>query len=355
MKVAVIADTHWGVRNDNVAFMNMSKKFLDNIFFPELEKQNIKTVIHLGDLVDRRKHISYLTASRLRADFLEPLANKGIELIPIAGNHDVYFKNTNQVNALTELIEGKYGNCNKLHINPAEIILGDSKILLLPWICADNREQSMRMIKESKAQYCMGHLELAGFEMYKGSINTHGDDRTNFDKFSLTLSGHYHHRSFDGTICYTGSHGQFTWSDYGDARGFHILDLGKNGLEFIQNPYEMFGKVWYDDTDKDLNELLNYDFSQFTNKFVKLIVTKKNNPYWFDLFCEKLEKATPIDFQIVEDHKNLIMEDENIVNEAESTIDIFKRHIDQIGSSNINKNKLTNVITDLYTQAISIE
>jgi hypothetical protein len=49
------------------------------------------------------------------------------------------------------------------------------------------------------------------------------------------------------------------------------------------------------------------------------------------------------------------MEDENIINEAESTIDIFKRHIDQIGSSNVNKNKLTNVITDLYTQALSIE
>jgi len=100
---------------------------------------------------------------------------------------------------------------------------------------------------------------------------------------------------------------------------------------------------------------LNYDFSHFTNKFVKLIVTKKNNPYWFDLFCEKLEKAAPIDFQIVEDHKNLIMEDENTVNEAESTIDIFKRHIDQIGSTNVNKNKLTNVITDLYAQALSVE
>ena len=39
------------------------------IFFPYLEKHNIKTVIHLGDLMDRRKYVSFKTAKNLEKDF----------------------------------------------------------------------------------------------------------------------------------------------------------------------------------------------------------------------------------------------------------------------------------------------
>ena len=54
MKIALITDTHWGVRNDNIAFIDNSKQFLSDLFFPTLEKEGIKTVVHLGDLVDRQ-------------------------------------------------------------------------------------------------------------------------------------------------------------------------------------------------------------------------------------------------------------------------------------------------------------
>ena len=72
-KIAIITDTHWGVRNDNIAFMNSTKRFLDEVFFPKLKEESITHIIHLGDIVDRRKHISYLTANRLRTDFLDKL------------------------------------------------------------------------------------------------------------------------------------------------------------------------------------------------------------------------------------------------------------------------------------------
>ena len=58
MKIALITDTHWGARNDNVIFSNYFRKFYDNIFFPLLEERNIKTLLHLGDVVDRRKYIN---------------------------------------------------------------------------------------------------------------------------------------------------------------------------------------------------------------------------------------------------------------------------------------------------------
>ena len=77
MKIALITDTHWGVRNDQLAFLDNNKKFLDDIFFPYLDSHSIDTVIHLGDLVDRRKYLNINTAKRLRDDFIGPLHARG--------------------------------------------------------------------------------------------------------------------------------------------------------------------------------------------------------------------------------------------------------------------------------------
>jgi DNA repair exonuclease SbcCD nuclease subunit len=354
MKLALITDTHYGIRNDNVVFLDANKKFLDNIFFPYLHQNNIDHIIHLGDVVDRRKHINFLTANRLRSDFFDQLHDKGINGTFIVGNHDTYYKNINSVNALTELLDGKYPNI-ALHIDPVELIIDNCKILLLPWICADNRENSMQLIQNSNARICMGHLEIEGFEMYKGSVSLHGEKKTTFDKFELTLSGHYHHRSTDGSIVYLGAHSEFTWSDYNDPRGFHILDTNTLDLTFVENPYKMFKKIWYDDTDKTIESVMNFDASIFENTYMKVIVKNKTNPYWFDMFCEKLEKENPIDISIVEDHHNMDIEDDsNIVNEAESTLDIFRSHIKQMDTSNINTAKLDSVITNLYNKALTM-
>jgi len=104
MKIALITDTHWGIRNDSSIMNNHMKRFLDEVFWPILDREGIDTVIHLGDLVDRRKYINYLTAKRLRDDFLDPMMTKGLDLHIIAGNHDTFYKNTNDVNALDELL-----------------------------------------------------------------------------------------------------------------------------------------------------------------------------------------------------------------------------------------------------------
>ena len=354
MKIAIITDTHWGVRNDNVAFLDNSKQFLDNIFFPTIEKMGIDTVLHLGDLVDRRKYININTARRLRQDFLQPLNDRKLKVLMVAGNHDTYFKNTNEVNALREIVNS-YQHIDILDKTPQVVTFDNLPILLIPWICDENRRESIERIKGCHAPVAAGHLEIQGFEMYRGSIVSHGDDRSTFDRFDMVLSGHYHHRSSDGTIFYLGSHGEFTWSDYDDPRGFHILDTETRNLTFIENPYRMFAKIWYDDISVTHGpEQLNLD--KLKNTIVKVIVTNKTDPYRFDLFVNKLEKVGLLDMQIVEDHINLaVEEDSDIINEAESTLNIFKRYIDQVNSVNLDKVKLEQTIVDLYQEALTVE
>lgn len=352
-KIALITDTHWGVRGDNILFLNNNKKFLDNIFFPYLKEHNISNVIHLGDIVDRRKYINIYTSNRLRVDFLEPLYEMNTQVHFIVGNHDTYFKNTNKVNILRELIDGKYSENFKIYDNlPTEVDFNGVPVLLIPWICDENRLLSLKIISETKCQIAAGHLEIAGFEMYKGSIVSHGDDKSIYDKFDICISGHFHHRSSDGSIFYLGSHGEFTWSDYDDPRGFHILDTETRKLEFIENPYKIFKKIWYDDS-KDFDP--NQDLSEYKNTMIKIIVVNKNNPYIFDRFLENLEAEEPLDIKIVEDHLNLDLEDDqDIVNEAESTLDIFKKYIEN-NEMNVNKEKLSQMIVNLHNEALTVE
>jgi len=66
MKIALLNDTHFGARNDSLIFDDFFHKFYDEIFFPYLKENNIKTLIHLGDVVDRRKFINFRIAHNFR-------------------------------------------------------------------------------------------------------------------------------------------------------------------------------------------------------------------------------------------------------------------------------------------------
>lgn len=358
MKIAIITDTHWGIRNDSQIQHNAMKKFLDEVFFPKLQSENITTVIHAGDLVDRRKYINFVTARRLREDFLEPLKSKNITLHLIAGNHDTFYKNTNTLNALDELLGDRYPNVHTYIDKPAQLDPGgkyiEPHIFLVPWICDDNKQITMEYINKTRAPIAIGHLELAGFEMYRGQVNEHGDDPKIFDKFDIVLSGHYHTRSTSGNITYLGTPCQYTWSDYADSKGFHILDTETRQLEFIANPHQLFHKVFYDDLNKQMDEVLLMDVDQYKDCYVKVVIKNKTNPFWFDTIIDRIEKAGVADLQVVEDHFHLdLEEDADIVNEAEDTISIIRKFI---GGMNINtdRTRVEKIIQQLYSEAQEI-
>lgn len=349
MKIALITDTHFGIRNDQVSFLDYFDKFYKNVFFPYLEKNEIKTIFMLGDTFDRRKYVNFNTLSKAREIYFNKLAPYDVHMI--VGNHDVHFKNTNAVNS-PDLLLNDYNF--KIYSSPVELDFDGCKIAALPWVCSGNFKSSMAFLDDTKAQILFGHLEIQGFEMHRGAVNDHGFEAPLFDKFAMVMSGHFHHKSSKGNIHYLGSPYEMTWNDFDDPRGFHIFDTDTRELEYIQNPYRMFNKVFYDDTNKDLDDLLNIDENLYQGSYVKVIVKKKNNPYWFDLFTTKLEKIV-LDLQVVEDSFNLSMEDESdILDEAEDTLTILRKVVDSL-DSNIDKKPLDNLLISLYTDALNLE
>lgn len=353
MKIAFITDTHWGARGDSPAFAEYFNRFYYEHFFPYLAEHRITNIFHLGDIVDRRKYINFVTARHLRK-FVEHCDSSGIRLDVIIGNHDTSFKNTNEVNSMRELFEHSTYDIH-YYDSPGVVRLGDLDVAVLPWVCSGNYDESMDFLRDTSAQVLLGHLEIAGFEMYKGAVNDHGFDSKIFDKFDIVCSGHFHHKSTRGNINYLGAPYEMSWSDYNDPRGFHIFDTETRELEFIQNPLTMFNKVHYHDQDKTLDEIMAVDFDHYKGSYVKMIVHTKTNPYWFDMFVDKIEKAGVLDLQVVDDNLNLQLEDDgDIVNEAEDTLTVLNKVVDQV-ESRVDKKVLYNFLSTLYNEALSVE
>lgn len=352
MKFALVNDTHFGVRNDNLKVAAHQKKFYDEVFFPYLREHNINHIVHLGDVFDRRKYISFTSLRAAKEMFFDPAQEYGISIDLLVGNHDSVYRNTLELNSI-ELLCREYDRVTE-HSSPKEIELDECKFLLIPWICNDNELETVDLIKETQAQIVLGHLELSGFAMNKGYIQTEGRDHQMFEKFDMVCTGHYHHRSSDKNIYYLGAPYEMTWQDYEDDRGFHVFDTKTRDLARIENPLKLFHKIWYDDEKISIDDIPGLDFSQCNSGYVKVIVTNKTNPYMFDMFISKLEDCQLINLQIVEDHLHLDLDnDEDIIDEAEDTVTILDNYVEGL-EINANKDKVKTVLRTLYNEALTI-
>ena len=80
MTVALITDQHLDGRKGNIIFWEYFSKFYDEVFFPTLEKEGIKTIIDLGDTFDNRKGIDFNVWSRIRRHYFDRIHKLGITL-----------------------------------------------------------------------------------------------------------------------------------------------------------------------------------------------------------------------------------------------------------------------------------
>ena len=350
MKIGIITDTHFGARNDNLNFNDYFYKFYDNVFFPALKERGITTCVHMGDVVDRRKFISYRIASDFRKRFINKFQELGIDLHIIIGNHDTYYKNTNEVNSMEELVGS---DRFKIYTEPKIVEFDDIPILFVPWINVNNYDESIKLFNTAKSDIIMGHLGIAGFQMHRGQVSVEGHEKEMFRRFDTVFSGHFHHKSDDGQIYYLGTPYQITWSDYDDPKGFHIFDTETRELERIINPYILFRKIYYDDTQEDYN---NHDIAQYENQYVKLIVVNKKDLYEFDKFVDKLLMADAYEVKIIEDFSELDASNvsDDIVENTEDTMTLLEKYIDELDVT-LNKDRLKNTMRNLYIEAQDLE
>jgi len=346
MKVAIITDQHFGARKGSKVFHDYFLKFYNEVFFPTLEKEGITTVIDMGDTFDNRKSIDFWALKWAQDNYYNRLKDLGCKVYTIIGNHTTYYKNTNDITAI-DLLLREYENVVTI-AKAQEITIDDRKILFLPWINQENRDETLQLIAKTNAHIAMGHLELTGFSPYRGFVMDHGDDKTIFNKFTKVFSGHFHTRSSDGKIFYLGNPYEIYWNDVDDNRGFTIFDTETLEHTHIDNPFSIYKKIQYSDTPHQI-----FKFDEFENKFVKVIVKKKTDENQFQKFIDKLNKVNTLEVKVVENY-DLSDNVEFEASENEDTVSILNRYIEDSESS-LNKSVVKKLVSSIYKQACEVD
>jgi len=341
MKIAIINDTHFGARNDHQLFLDYFLSFFEKQFFPFLLENNIDTVFHLGDLMDRRKFVNFHTLNAVQSRFFSFLKEHKIKLHMIIGNHDTYYKNTNEINSAKELFGGT--DNFYLYENPTLIELDEIKFAMLPWICADNYDQSLDFIKNTSANILCGHLELRGYEIMRGIKFSEGMTDEGLDKFEMVLSGHFHNKSTNKNVTYLGTQYEITFSDAEDVKGFHTFDTSTKELTFHKNNDKMFYLI------KDISEIT--DFSIYKDKYVKLLITDNFPKKDIENIISSIENANPFDLTIVENYT--IKNTDSTLDLSKDTITIINEEIDNLDIE-ISKESLKKITNEIYLEALDI-
>jgi|TARA_B100000035_G_scaffold301992_1_gene299143 hypothetical protein len=344
MKIALITDQHLDGRKGNIHFWNFFQKFYDDVFFPTLEKEGIDTIIDLGDTFDNRKSMDYNTFNRISDNYFSRLKDYNVHMI--LGNHCTYYKNTNRINS-PELLLDSYDNIT-IYSEPTELELGGRTFLMMPWINQENREQAVELIQKG-GDIMVSHIEIEGFEVMEGMRFEGGFSRKDFTNFKRVWSGHFHHRSKKGNIQYLGNPYQMFWNDYKAVRGFHIFDTETDKLRFVENPYEIFAKVYYDDTQSDYNK---FDISDYANKFVKVIVEEKRDYQMFESLVDRLYNVGAHDVKIVETLVDT-SEVEDVEFNVKDTLTLLTEYIDEI-ELKVDKTELKKLMQSLYIESCEV-
>lgn len=322
--------------------------FYKNVFFPELKKRNIKTILHGGDVFDRRKYINFVTLQKANDSFLDEIGNQEMEMHVILGNHDCFYKDTNEVNSVVQLLSTKKGIT--VYEEPTDLVFDGFRIMMLPWMNSKNKKEFMTRVNNSKSDYLLGHLELSGFDMHKGMPCEDGDDAKLFSKFEHVWTGHFHTQSEIGNVKYLGSPYEMTWIDYNDPKGFHIFDTETRTLEFVKNNNSMFHKIYYNDTMNSYS--LNVeDWKYLKNKTIKIIVEDRKNHANFDALIDVINSVGPLNLTIVEDMKLVIEDaDEDTAGIDKDTLTLIDEYIEDIQTDK-DSIRLKKIMKNLYNEA----
>lgn len=357
MKIALLNDTHRGLRNASSMFSDHQSKFYSEVFFPYMKDNGITAVLHLGDYFDNRKALNVRCLAEDYEQYIKPCEDLGIANTILVGNHDTFFRNTNHYNSLREVFRNK--DSIRIIEDPTELTYGNITICAIPWINSENLDDAMALMGSSTSPVCVGHFEFTGFDMYRGIPARGGFNADALKHFGLVLSGHYHTKSSKGNVTYLGAQFEMNWSDCGDPKGFHVLDTETLKLEFVLNPNTLHEKIKYDDTVTDYRTIPSIDLlNQYKEKFIKVIRVNVSNNVAFDEFISRLSGVGAHEVRVLDpiEQTPIAESDDSPVEDIDvsDTIALIDTYIDDSPDVE-NKSTVKKIMTSLHRDALNAE
>lgn len=345
MKIVVIGDTHFGARNSNQIVESWQKRFYEEVFWPYIEKNGIKTIIQTGDWFDNRKWLNIQSIAFQNNVFVEPSQRLGVEVHVLVGNHDIPLRNSLKNNSVRQILS--HNKNFKIYDSHARVQFEDREISFVPWICKENENEIIPFLREG-GDIVVGHFELQGALMHPGAFAQEGLKQSDFSKWKSVLSGHFHAQSETGNIHYVGTPYQMSWNDATTKHGFWILDTNDGSKTFIENPLRYFHRFTWND-----NHANQFETSGLKNSYVKINVKKKSDYEQFEKFIDKINFGEPFEVKITESFEEYKADNVEDFVELSTTSDLINEYIDDIASAN--KDDLQKIMQELYTEALTLE
>ena len=270
MKIAHIADTHFGKDLKKVNFADVDQPFWMQKFLEDITKEQVDVVVMAGDIYDDK--IQPIKAINLFGDFLAALNDLGITVFIVPGNHD----QADRLAANSNILK-------KQHIHFASEIsrelvhitlpMGDEKVVfwLLPYVEPINVRRvlgrdditnydsavrellAVQPLDKEAVNVIVAHQNvLAGateriLNDHEVDIGYSGQvDYTDFDAFDYVALGHIHGMQAVGrdTVRYSGAPLQYDFSEEGRWKGYLLVEIaGKNKITITEKPLEMLHEV----------------------------------------------------------------------------------------------------------------
>lgn len=341
----MISDTHFGLRNGSQEWVQIVRDYFYEFFIPLLkrEKQDGDILVHCGDVFDSRHSLNLLIMNDAINIFEE--LSKIMPIVIILGNHDLYRKNSNEVNSVKVL---KWMPNVKIIEEPEVINIGGKTFLFMPWRA--NHQEEMDCINSNSADFLFCHTDIQGLKFNRKTVIEEGLDLKNLSQFKKIYAGHIHYSQKKGNFRMLGCPYPMTRSDINNEKGVWCFNIDTEEEIYFENNFSPkfmrynFEKL-LDMEESDVKKL-------FKNNFIDIII----DPTWslnfsFSAFSEDITGYRKLDFiPRVTDS-----EDDEISSDSDSTqiekIDIMelsKRVISNTKHSDTIKEKLLANIKLVY-------
>lgn len=352
-RIWIVGDIHLGIRAASMDWFDISKKYFEEYLIPLIEK-NYKEgdiLLQLGDLFENRQTLN-LKFNSYAIEVLERLG-KMLPVYIICGNHDIYYKKTNDVTSLDSI---KYIPNIFLYKEPTMVQFGKTECLMMPWR-ADYKEEGITLDAFPKAEYVFCHSEMQGVMLNRKSVQHEGTKVSKFKNYSRVYSGHIHYSQTIKNVVMVGNAYQMTRSDHNNPKGAYLLDLKTNEHTFYEN------KITPEFVKLNVMNILDMTIGEFKekirNNFVDLylpsdILIKYNMSYLINLVQDVARKIEPN----IYDEKTFIDID-NVTEEIQNgyknfdVLSLCNKWVENTPHDNDIKLKMKARLSQLYTIATS--
>lgn len=348
-RIFLLADLHFGIRNNSLDWLEIHKQYFYDFFIPLLKKEHKKgdILFILGDVFDNRNSINVYIQHEVVNIFKE--LSKIIPIYVLVGNHDLYFKKTNDINSTIAI----QPYVQKVYTKPEIFEFENSKILISPWFDDNSEELEMYKKYNNKADYIFAHTEYSSFK-YNSKILLHeGIDFTGTGlNYKRVFSGHIHLRQEKNAITYVGNPFSMTRSDIGNMKGVYIFTPEEDKVEFIENKLSpiFLRKTLYDIMDLTEDEFIKI----IKNNFVDIIIPIEYSSYIsyqnfnrYNEYCKSLnlEIQDVFNTEVV----GIDIDDNNVNFELDS---LLLQYIKDLNFDKMREDKILNKINLLKEQIV---